>query len=232
MQANEFQGPTSGTGFAAIPVPVFAFPPLGFGAACDLSTRFLSLDEMRRVHTLAADAAGGPGDELRPFEARYAAAVAVVLVERADVVAGLRAVKLLREKWGNPARSWPLARVPGACIAWGVPIGEDEQIAAWEAVAELGQRKLAGGLVAHGWDVVEGGTDQVVNVSKPEEAPTTYQALKTKLGQRGLAVSKRDGEYRVAFPGDEASAYYTNDVADAWGTGLDMARRRDAARRR
>jgi len=40
----------------------------------------------------------------------------------------------------------------------------------------------------------------------------------------GLTISKCNGEYRVAFPGpgNEASAYYTNDLQDALNTARAM----------
>ncbi len=43
----------------------------------------------------------------------------------------------------------------------------------------------------------------------------------------GLVIRREnDGEYRINFQGgDEATAYYTNDLDDAVGTGRDMARR-------
>jgi hypothetical protein len=40
----------------------------------------------------------------------------------------------------------------------------------------------------------------------------------------GVKLTKTDGEYRVNFVGGkEATAYYTNDLADAFGTGVAMA---------
>lgn len=49
------------------------------------------------------------------------------------------------------------------------------------------------------------------------------------LNPLGLRVSKRDGEYRVAFmhlhhgiTDTEASAYYTDSLEDAEGTGIAM----------
>ena len=53
---------------------------------------------------------------------------------------------------------------------------------------------------------------------------------KLELAALGLSINKRDGEYRVAFRGNyldvEASAYYTDDLADAVSTGCMMAARR------
>jgi hypothetical protein len=47
----------------------------------------------------------------------------------------------------------------------------------------------------------------------------TDKELFAKVRALGLRITKRDGEYRVAFPGGrEASAYYTNDKDDALGT--------------
>jgi hypothetical protein len=42
-----------------------------------------------------------------------------------------------------------------------------------------------------------------------------------------MTLGKRHGEYRVAFPNDEASAYYTDDLEDAVWTAKHMAARRD-----
>ena len=52
----------------------------------------------------------------------------------------------------------------------------------------------------------------------------TFEAAKKLLKTLGLWLSKRHGEYRVAFPNDEASAYYTNDLDDAVSTGIQMAK--------
>ena len=52
----------------------------------------------------------------------------------------------------------------------------------------------------------------------------TFAAIR-KLG---LTVRKVAGEIRVAWPRDEASAYYTNDLQDALGTARAMATRKRA----
>jgi hypothetical protein len=52
---------------------------------------------------------------------------------------------------------------------------------------------------------------------------TLHQA-KAVLRPLGLWITKHRDEYRVAFPNDEESAYYTNDLDDAVGTGIEMAR--------
>lgn len=57
----------------------------------------------------------------------------------------------------------------------------------------------------------------------------TLATVKADLAEHGLTISRKEGEYRVAIahgtPSEkEASAYYTNDIDDAWGTGLEMAR--------
>jgi hypothetical protein len=45
-----------------------------------------------------------------------------------------------------------------------------------------------------------------------------------------MTLDRRDGEFRVNFiGGDEATAYYSDDMADAINTAIDM-RRRQAAR--
>lgn len=47
---------------------------------------------------------------------------------------------------------------------------------------------------------------------------------KDALRRVGVTLRKRDGEYRVNFlGGGEATAYYTNDLEDALGTGQRMS---------
>ena len=61
------------------------------------------------------------------------------------------------------------------------------------------------------------------------KGPTVADA-KRILRERGISVNKRDGEYRVNFlGGEEATAYYTDDIEDAIRTGLAMATSRDLA---
>lgn len=52
----------------------------------------------------------------------------------------------------------------------------------------------------------------------------TFAAVKAELGAIGVRITPpHDGDYRVALQGgDESSAYYTNDLADALGTGHAM----------
>ena len=61
----------------------------------------------------------------------------------------------------------------------------------------------------------------------------TLDKVRAELRPLGLSIRKRDEEYRVAFTasvspqdraGIEASAYYTDNLSDAWATGLEMAR--------
>jgi hypothetical protein len=59
----------------------------------------------------------------------------------------------------------------------------------------------------------------------------TLANVRNELRRVGLLIQKSDGEYRVAFPNSpgfdpEASAYYTDDLEDALGTGLAMAAHR------
>lgn len=66
-------------------------------------------------------------------------------------------------------------------------------------------------------------------VAVPEKKPTLKEA-KEKL--RGLNIvithSQEYDEYRINFKGGkEKTAYYTNDLADAIGTGQAMATKRD-----
>lgn len=51
----------------------------------------------------------------------------------------------------------------------------------------------------------------------------TQKEVFQKLRALGLAVSKRNGEFRVAIPGNSASAYFTEDLQDAYKTGCAMA---------
>lgn len=61
-----------------------------------------------------------------------------------------------------------------------------------------------------------------------EKVAATFSSAKLDLKQVGIVLSVLDGEYRVNFKGgSELTAYYTNSIEDALGSGLDMARRRD-----
>jgi hypothetical protein len=53
---------------------------------------------------------------------------------------------------------------------------------------------------------------------------TRFQEYKDKLRVvHRMTLKKVDGEYRVNFAGgDEATAYYTNDLEDAFSTAIDM----------
>lgn len=52
----------------------------------------------------------------------------------------------------------------------------------------------------------------------------TLTQARDALRLRGITLRHTDGEYRVNFKnGDEATAYYTNDLDDAVATGLAMA---------
>ena len=55
----------------------------------------------------------------------------------------------------------------------------------------------------------------------------TQAFVRSELKTRGLTLSQTDGEFRVAFSSKkvadpEASAYYTNDLQDAYITGINM----------
>jgi len=53
----------------------------------------------------------------------------------------------------------------------------------------------------------------------------TLKEAKSRLTKIGVTISKKDGEYRVNMKGGkEDSAYYTNDIDDAFGTGVAMAK--------
>jgi hypothetical protein len=54
----------------------------------------------------------------------------------------------------------------------------------------------------------------------------TIHSVRLKLLPLGITIRHRDGEYRVNFTnGPESSAYYTNDLDDAYNSGVEMARR-------
>jgi hypothetical protein len=54
----------------------------------------------------------------------------------------------------------------------------------------------------------------------------THHHVRALLQKQGMSFRKTGDEFRVNYKGgDEATAYYTNDLADALATGLDMARR-------
>jgi hypothetical protein len=51
----------------------------------------------------------------------------------------------------------------------------------------------------------------------------TLEHVRKELRQIGMVITHVDDEYRVNFKGgDEATAYYTNDLDDAHGTALAM----------
>lgn len=57
---------------------------------------------------------------------------------------------------------------------------------------------------------------------------TTFKAVKSVLNINGISIHKICGEYKVyvkpAITGRVADAYFTTDLLDAMGTGLEMAR--------
>lgn len=79
--------------------------------------------------------------------------------------------------------------------------------------------------------VAEPGTSKyddrrVTPAAPPVVPPRTMRELKAALKTLGMVARFHADEYRIAFPGDEASAYYTPDIADAWGTAKHMYRLR------
>ena len=60
------------------------------------------------------------------------------------------------------------------------------------------------------------------DVEKNPRSEISLKELKDAARERGMVVRLKDGEYRVAFPKDEAGAYYTNDASDAFYTMKDM----------
>lgn len=62
-----------------------------------------------------------------------------------------------------------------------------------------------------------------------------FATLKATCRELGMTARKRDGEYRIAFADlrgekQEASAYYTTDILDAYDTAGAMASERQAQR--
>lgn len=55
-----------------------------------------------------------------------------------------------------------------------------------------------------------------------KKSKLTQASVKKQLRAVGVSFRSKDGEFRVAL-GNEASAYYTNDLADALSTGLYMS---------
>jgi hypothetical protein len=55
-----------------------------------------------------------------------------------------------------------------------------------------------------------------------------FTEAKETVRRLGFTLTKQDGEYRVAIPGDREhqSSYYTDDLDDAVETARDMAERR------
>jgi hypothetical protein len=54
---------------------------------------------------------------------------------------------------------------------------------------------------------------------------TTKEAKESLRANFGMTLTKRDGEFRVNYiGGDEATAYCTEDMADAINTGIEMRR--------
>jgi hypothetical protein len=59
--------------------------------------------------------------------------------------------------------------------------------------------------------------------------PATQAIAKAAIRELGMTFRKTEwNEYRVAFPGDEDSASYTNELEDAIGTARAMHAHRDA----
>ena len=53
---------------------------------------------------------------------------------------------------------------------------------------------------------------------------TNFSWVQMELRRRGIILTRRDGELKVNYRGGkEATAYYTNDVEDAYHTGCAMA---------
>lgn len=56
----------------------------------------------------------------------------------------------------------------------------------------------------------------------------TLKQVRALLAHEGITIRKRDNEYRVNYKnGKEATAYYTDDIDDAFHTGLAMAQELD-----
>ena len=62
------------------------------------------------------------------------------------------------------------------------------------------------------------------------QARLTLAMVRATLRAVGVVITKGEDEYRVNFRGgNECTAYYTNDLEDARGTGLAMMRHHMAA---
>lgn len=60
-----------------------------------------------------------------------------------------------------------------------------------------------------------------------QKVAATLSSAKLDLAKVGVVLTVKDSEYRVNFRGgSELTAYYTNSLEDALGSGLDMARRK------
>lgn len=77
--------------------------------------------------------------------------------------------------------------------------------------------------------------DQYPYTSRKSNPPTRFSDVKQALAAVGMTIRKTgmDDELEVNFADaqTDAAAYYTDDLADAYYTGLDMARRGRGARR-
>ncbi len=57
----------------------------------------------------------------------------------------------------------------------------------------------------------------------------TFASVRAELNKIGVSIRKRDGEYRVNMIGGTCtSAYFTDDLSDALGTGRLMAGKKAA----
>lgn len=86
----------------------------------------------------------------------------------------------------------------------------------WEASGAYGPEKRGRGIAS---------LKAAMSGTKPAKDAATLEQARAQLAPLGVVLTKSDGEYRVNFKGGaEATAYYTDDLNDAVGTGKAMAK--------
>lgn len=65
-------------------------------------------------------------------------------------------------------------------------------------------------------------------ITEEDNKMTSFKEVKKILKSHGMTIRKREEEYRVNFKeGNEESAYYTDDLIDAFDTGLAMVKEKE-----
>lgn len=79
-----------------------------------------------------------------------------------------------------------------------------------------------------GWSVIDpmdGSRPFLFNDGTNDRMNLTIRNAKKVMAEINVVLIHNDGEYRVNFKGGkEATAYYTNDLSDAVGTGFAMVK--------